>query len=226
MSWKPGDRRGVVFVSGIDTDCGKTYVTAHLAAYYHSQGVRVITQKPVQTGCVGMAEDLEVHRRVMGTGLMAEDREGLTCSYLFPVPASPHLSARLAGSRIETSRMEGDTRRLAERYDMVLVEGAGGLMVPLNDDEMTIGYIARNKFPLILVATSKLGAINHTLLSVEVCQKFGVDLQLIVYNRLPGDDKVMADDAYSVVCREARKLYSGLRIVDYTGDGSFAEAGL
>ena len=115
---------------------------------------------------------------------------------------------------------------LSGRYDMVIVEGAGGLMVPLTDEEMTIEYVAKNKLPLVLVASSKLGGINHALLSVEVCEKFGVDLQMIVYNRFPTDDKVMVDDSLEVISRNARKVYKGLKIVDLRSEDSWAEAGL
>lgn len=210
------------FVSGVDTDAGKTYVTARLAAQQRAEGVDVVTQKPVQTGCVGMAEDLEEHRRVMGCGILPDDREGLTCSYLFRKPASPALAARLEGATIDPTRIDADNRQLERRHQLVLMEGAGGLMVPLNDDLLTIDYVASRKLPLILVTTSKLGGINHALLSIEACKTRGIDLRVVVFNRLPADEKIMADDSLAEITKFARRLYPEAKVIDFTGQESLA----
>ncbi len=209
------------FISGVDTDCGKTYVAARLAAHLRASGRNVITQKPVQTGCTTVAEDLVEHRKVMGCNMLPEDREKRTCTYLFPIPASPHLSARLAGQSIDVSQISKDTQYLLQRYDIVLVEGAGGLMVPLTDELLTIQYVAAQKLPLILVTTSKLGGINHAILSMEVCRVYGVELHIVVYNRFPSDDKVMADDAYEVISQHAKRLFPNVNIVDFKSADSF-----
>lgn len=203
------------FVSGVDTDAGKTYVTSRIAAHMIKRGLDVITQKPVQTGCVGMAEDLEAHRQVMGCGMTVDDREGLTCTYLFRKPASPALAARLEGKTISPEAIDADTQELARRHDLVLVEGAGGLMVPLTDDLLTIDYVASRNIPLILVTTSKLGGINHALMSIEVCKTHGVDLRVIVFNRLPGDEDVMADDSLAEIRKFAVKLFPDAQIIDF-----------
>ena len=165
-----------MFISGVDTDSGKTYVTARLAAQLQAEGVDVSTQKPVQTGCDDIAEDLVEHRKVMGCGLLPDDTERLTCTYLFHKPASPALAASLECAVIDTERMAKDTDELCNRHDVVLTEGAGGLMVPLTDDILTIDYVAAHKLPLLLVTTSKLGGINHALLSIEACKTHGVEL--------------------------------------------------
>lgn len=209
------------FISGVDTDCGKTYVTAHLAAHLRCMGVSVITQKPVQTGCTDVAEDLVVHRHVMGCPMLPEDKEGRTCTYLFTKPASPHLAAKLDGQQIDPSAIAADTRFLEQRFDIVLVEGAGGLMVPLRKDLMTIDYVAEQKMPLILVATSHLGGINHAVLSIEACKTHGVRLHTVVFNRFPADDKVMADDAYDMIGRYAKATFPDVKYVDFRSSDSF-----
>lgn len=211
-----------LFVSGVDTDAGKTYVTARLAAQWMADGRKVITQKPVQTGCLGVAEDLVEHRKVMGCGLLPEDRDGLTCSFLFRKPASPALAARLEGAVIDPAKIDADTQALAKRYDVVLVEGAGGLMVPLLDDLLTIDYVASRRLPLALVATSKLGGINHALLSIEACKTHGVDLRLVVFNRLPQDEDVMADDALAAIRSFSSRLFPNAAVVDFRGQDSLA----
>lgn len=214
-------RYGAYFISGVDTDSGKTYVTARMAAYLRHRGVSVITQKPIQTGCVTVADDLVEHRKVMGCGMLLEDKEGRTCSYLFKKPASPHLAAKLEGVTIDPGKIDRDTRYLLSRYSIVLVEGAGGLMVPLNDDMLTIDYVASRRLPLILVTTSKLGGINHALMSIDVCKSHDIDLHTIVYNRLPGDDDVLANDAYEVIRKHALQLYPHVQIVDFRSSDSF-----
>ena len=85
----------VFFVSGIDTNVGKSYATGYLAKTWNEQGVRTITQKFIQTGNVGMSEDIELHRKIMGTGLLPEDESGLTMPEIFTYPCSPHLAAEI-----------------------------------------------------------------------------------------------------------------------------------
>ena len=121
----------VYFVSGIDTNIGKSYATGYIARTWNSEGRRTITQKLIQTGNTGMSEDIELHRRLMGCGLLPEDRERLTMPEIFSYPCSPHLAAEIDGRPIDLAGIERATVELSRRYDAVLLEGAGGLMVPL-----------------------------------------------------------------------------------------------
>lgn len=210
-----------LFISGVDTDSGKTYVTARLAAQLQAEGVDVITQKPVQTGCDDIAEDLVEHRKVMGCGLLPDDKERLTCTYLFHKPASPALAASLEGAVIDTERMAKDTDELCKRHEVVLTEGAGGLMVPLTDDILTIDYVAAHRLPLLLVTTSKLGGINHALLSIEVCKTHGVELKFVVFNRLPSDEKIMADDSLAAIKEFTARVFPSAKVIDFTDQTSF-----
>lgn len=175
----------IYFISGIDTDAGKSYCTAWLARELARNGRRIITQKFIQTGNVGHSEDIDLHRRITGTGYLPEDREGLTMPEIFSYPCSPHLAARIDNRPIDFDKIERATQELARRYDIVLVEGAGGLMVPLTDDYLTIDYIAEKKYPLIFVTSGKLGSINHTLLSFEAIRNRGIELDTVLYNLYP-----------------------------------------
>ena len=109
----------------------------------------------------------------MGIGMTEEDREGLTMPEIFSYPCSPHLAARIDNRPIDFGKIECATQELARRYDVVLVEGAGGLMVPLTEDYLTIDYIAEKQYPLVFVTSGKLGSINHTLLSFEAIRNRG-----------------------------------------------------
>ena len=172
----------IYFVSGIDTEIGKTYATGYLAKLWTAQGQRVITQKLVQTGNVDVSEDIAKHREIMGSGWFQEDHEKLTMPQIFSYPASPHLATRLDGRALDFAKIEAATKLLAERFDVVLLEGAGGLMVPLTAEILTIDYIAQHQFPVILVTSGGLGSINHTLLSLEALKHRGLDLYAVVYN--------------------------------------------
>ena len=161
----------IYFVSGIDTEIGKTYATGYLAKLWTEQGRRVITQKLVQTGNVDISEDIEKHREIMGSGWFQEDHDKLTMPEIFTYPASPHLATRLDGRDLDFAKIEAATKELAQRFEVVLLEGAGGLMVPLTTELLTIDYIAQHQFPVILVTSGRLGSINHTLfiLSLLFC---------------------------------------------------------
>ena len=186
----------IVFVSGIDTEIGKTVVTGWLAQQWAAQGEDVITQKLVQTGCVGASDDILLHRRIMGTGLFDEDRDGTTMPALFAYPASPHLSARLEQRPLDLAAIEAATARLCERYETVLIEGAGGLMVPLTEQLLTIDYVAGKGWPVLLVTSGRLGSINHTLLSLEALVARGIALHGVAWNsRDDSSDEVIAADS-------------------------------
>lgn len=178
-------KQNVYFVSGIDTDAGKSYATGFLAREWNKKGKRTITQKFIQTGNVGYSEDIDLHRRIMGIPPTREDKEGLTMPEIFSYPASPHLAARLDNRPIDFCKIKNATQELSERYDCVLLEGAGGLMVPLTTELLTIDYIARENYPLIFVTSGKLGSINHTLLSLEAIQKRNITLDTVLYNLYP-----------------------------------------
>jgi dethiobiotin synthetase len=146
------------------------------------QGKVVITQKLVQTGCKDRPEDILVHRNFMGTGWLTPDEQGLTCPYCFPLPASPHLAAEHAGAIVDPAFLDTATDTLAEQVDQMLIEGAGGLLVPLTRKLLLLDYLQGRGFPLILVTTPRLGSINHTLLCLEAIKQRDMDLLGLIYN--------------------------------------------
>lgn len=186
--------KNIYFVSGIDTDAGKSVATGALARLWRAEGRRVITQKFIQTGNRSISEDIELHRRLMGIPLQPEDLNGTTCPLIFTYPSSPQLAARMDGREIDLALVDRSSRKLLERYDTVLLEGAGGLFVPLTDTYSTIDYIAERKLPLILVTSSRLGSINHTVLSLEACRTRGIDVAMLVYNLYPVTDSPIVED--------------------------------
>lgn len=189
----------VVFVSGIDTGVGKTVVTGELARAAIAKGRDAITVKMVQTGNVGRSEDIEEHRRIMGVGELPEDAEGLTAPQIFAFPGSGHLAARLEGKRVNLKKITSSVEACARRRDLVLVESAGGLFVPLTSSVLTIDYLAERGWPLVLVTNGRLGSINHTLMSIETAVRRGIALLAVVYDWAPDVDPIIDEDTPATI---------------------------
>lgn len=189
----------VYFISGIDTDAGKSIVTGVVARTFMNKGVRVITQKFIQTGCVGISEDILKHREIMGIEPMEVDKDGTTCPYVMTYPASPHLAAEIDQVDIDVKVIHRSTEKLESMFEIVLLEGAGGLYVPVTRDYLTIDYIQEYGHPLILVSSSKLGSINHTLMSLELCRLRGIEVKYVVYNDFPNDSEFIKNDSITII---------------------------
>ncbi|QIM65881.1 dethiobiotin synthase [Mannheimia granulomatis] len=184
----------VIFIAGIDTNIGKTVATGWYAKKLATQGFSVITQKMIQTGCEKISDDIIAHRKIQGINLTEEDIQGITCPYVFRYPCSPHLAAQLEQQRILPEIITQSTELLSTKYDYVLLETAGGLLVPYNETETTLDYIQQQGHPLILVTSGKLGSINHTLLSLEVCKQRGINILSLIYNQYPSTDTIIEQE--------------------------------
>ena len=190
----------VYFVSGIDTNIGKSYATGYLARKWNEAGIRTITQKLVQTGNEDVSEDIALHER-------------LTMPEIFSYPCSPHLAAEIDRRPIDFDKIERATQTLSGRYDAVLLEGAGGLMVPLTRDLLTIDYIARHHYPLVFVTSGRLGSINHLLLSLEAADRRGIRLHTLVYNLFPEeDDALIRQDTEEYIRHLLKEKYPEARL--------------
>jgi len=193
---KKNNMAQVYIVCGIDTDCGKTYITGLLAKQCIEKGQKCITQKLVQTGCTtDIADDIREHRRIMQIPLLPEDYNHSTNPYVFKFPASPHLAAQLESATIDISILQQHIHTLAQSYDIVLSEAAGGLCVPLTPTYLFSDFIQQSGYPIILVSSSKLGSINHTLLSIEFCKTHNITIHAIVYNVFPDSDPEIAESS-------------------------------
>ncbi|MCC8177264.1 MAG: dethiobiotin synthase [Bacteroidales bacterium] len=196
-----------IFISGIDTDAGKSYCTGYIARKMMDEGLKVITLKPVQTGCSEWAEDILTHRRIMGIPMQPRDLDHTTAPIIFSYPASPHLAAEKDGGRIDLEVIDRAADALAEEYDVVLIEGAGGLMVPLTRDLLTIDYVAQRGWPVMLVTNARLGSINHTLLSLEALTARNIPVHSVVYNEYFDTDPVIAPDTREYIATYVSTYY-------------------
>ncbi len=194
MDEKFVDAPHVIFVTGTGTDVGKTYATGWLAKRMAQAGRKVITQKLIQTGCRDRSEDIEAHRRIMGIPMQPRDLDHTTDPIILSYPASPHLAAHIDGVELDYDVAARCTERLASEYDCVLVEGAGGLMVPLKEDFMTLDYIVQHNLPTAVVVNGQLGSTNHALLTLQALQRGGATLWSVVYNTYFDTDKIISDE--------------------------------
>ncbi|HCL57190.1 MAG TPA: dethiobiotin synthase [Spirochaetia bacterium] len=199
-----------IFVTGIDTGVGKTAAAGLLAKHLLEKGEKVITLKIVETGAAGFSEDIKTHRNIMGIALTEEDQKGLTCPYLFSLPASPRLSANREGKSIDCNKILSSLHELQKNYSTVILEGAGGLFVPLNERELIVDFIQKNRFPVVLVSSPRLGSINHTLLSLEALKNRGIKIIGIVYNLAVEADPLIVEDTRKTI----QDFYPKLPIVD------------
>lgn len=199
------------FISAIDTDAGKTMISGLIAKYFLEQGLNTITMKVSQTGCDEVSEDIEMHRKIMGIPMQEVDKVGITCPYIFKKPASPHLAAAKEKKTIDSGLIKDHYQKLTHQYDKVIVEGVGGLMVPLNKEELLIDMMQDWQLPVILVSSGKLGSINHTLLSLEVLKNRHIDLHGIIYNHYPITDKEITEDSCRLLKQYMKRYYPDTR---------------
>lgn len=199
--------KGIYFVTGIDTNVGKTAATGFIARELSDQGINVITQKMIQTGCIDESEDIVEHRRIMNIPLSDVDKDGTTCPYIFTYPCSPHLASKIDNRIIDIQTIDLATEKLAKQFDVVLLEGAGGIMVPVTDEYLTLDYMQDKGYPVILVTSGKLGSINHTLMTLELIRQRGLDIAMLVYNLYPKADEVLEADTMNYLKRYMSKYF-------------------
>jgi dethiobiotin synthetase len=178
-----GMNRGF-FITGTDTAVGKTMVTAALAALLRAARIDVGVMKPILTGCRRrhgrwILSDTRLLLRAAST----DDPPTLVTPYRFSLPASPLAAAQAARRPIDLHRIDAAYRALARRHDLMLVEGSGGLLVPLTTRSTTADLIDRLNLPVVIVARAGLGTINHTLLTVEAARRRRLTVVGIILNQ-------------------------------------------
>jgi dethiobiotin synthetase len=176
-----GHTKKGVFVAGTDTGVGKTVVAAGLVRLARNTGIRAIAVKPIETGCQVRSGMLFPED---GAFLVDAAEKHLTLDecvpFRFSLPASPARAAAMEGRGLKLVDVEQHVRALAEDADLTIVEGAGGLMVPIQGKLMMIDLAERLGYPTLLVGRTKLGTLNHTLLSVNALRQRGMRVAGIV----------------------------------------------
>lgn len=190
-------QRQIYFVTGTDTDVGKTHVSALLLARAASLGQRCYAIKPISAGCEqntkGEWESADANRLKQYASVELIDE--LLAPIRLPAAASPHIAAQLAGERLQAARVVGHIRAgLSTRASHILVEGAGGWRVPINMQENISDIAKQLRLPVILVVGIRLGCLNHALLTAEMILRDGLPLAGWVANCIdPHDPHVEAE---------------------------------
>lgn len=174
-----------IFITGTDTGVGKTIVAATLARLLRMRGVDVGVMKPATSGCREEQGRLVSDDALLLCRAAACECDGDVAPYLLREPLAPSEAARIDGVRIEADRLRACYDRLASRHDFMIVEGAGGLMVPLADQLLATDLIKLLELPLVVVARPNLGTVNHTLLTCYSARQLGLSVAGVVINNFP-----------------------------------------
>ncbi|MBW7475144.1 dethiobiotin synthase [Paenibacillus oenotherae] len=201
-----------LFVTGTDTGVGKTLITAALAAALRAEGRNVGVWKPVQSGASIGSGDTDAERLLRGSGI--DERPESVAPFSFEAPLTPLLAARAAGIEISLEAIAAGGLPLMERYESLLIEGAGGVAVPLTHDALVIDWIAALGTPVLIVARSSLGTINHTLLTGFMLRQRGIEVAGVVLNDGPGPAAALEADDPSIAGNASLiEQYSGMRVL-------------
>jgi dethiobiotin synthetase len=186
-----------LFVTGTDTGVGKTEVSCALLTEARAGGLDVVAMKPAQSGLTpGEPSDAERLRAACG-GI--EPLEAI-CPYTFGAPLAPAVAARIEGRALSFDAVLAAARALAARHAAILVEGAGGLLVPLTDEHTYADLAVALGLPVLVVARAGLGTVNHTALTIEALERRGLAIAGVVLNRTaPEDDPSVPFNAAEIV---------------------------
>lgn len=202
------------FITGTDTDCGKTYVSCQLVDYLKSQEKQVIAVKPVASGCIKkegqlMSEDallLEQHQGDMAIEI---------CPWRFKNPISPHLAAEESGDVLSIKAITAYCLDdVFAGFDYQLIEGAGGLMAPLNSSETWLDFLSYSQIPVILVVGMRLGCLNHALLSELALNSKGIQCAGWIANCLDHKMLALTENINTLIAKLSSPL---LATIDYKG---------
>lgn len=188
------------FVTGTGTDIGKTVVTSLLVDFFNEDDASYFPYKPIQTGAIEhegnlLAPDPEVYKKAMEGSI--EDR---FYTYLLKTASSPHLAAKEENVTFDVANIHHDLQKLQEKYTGVIVEGAGGLYVPITEDGYCmIDFMKELNFPVILVGEAGLGTINHTVLSIKALEACDIPMAGIILNGSKQENELLEKDNIKMI---------------------------
>lgn len=198
-----------IFVTGTGTGVGKTRVCGLLLGFLRRQGIDAVYQKWVATGPASPPSDLSECLRLAGIR-GKQHREAASVIYHFPLPVSPHLAARQVNRVVDPENIRQKYAETAKKHEIVIVEGAGGILVPLNENLLLADLVAELKPPTLIVAKSGLGTINHSLLTLEALRRRGIPvLGLVFSDSRENEDELVADDNGRIIASKGETRVLG-----------------
>lgn len=191
-----------IFITGTDTGVGKTVVASALAIALKSMGYRVGVMKPLETGCKRAGKRIIPSDAIfLKEAVKAKDSLSIINPYRFEMPLAPAVASELKGVRIDISRILESYNILRERYEVVIVEGAGGILVPVYKDYLFLDLIRDMGIPILVVARARLGTINHTLLTVRCAQDYGIQVIGFIMNHTRSEKHDLSEETNSLVIK-------------------------
>jgi len=171
-----------LFITGTDTDVGKTYITAGLAITLRKMSIDVGVMKPFAAGVAQKkgfkSEDVEI----LSNAAQINDSESLVNPQFFPISASPYTAWKKLKIKPKIPLILSSFKKLSKKHDMMLVEGMGGTLTPILKNYYITNLIKDMKIPTVIVTRSKVGTVNHTLMTVMMCQKYKIPIKGIIIN--------------------------------------------
>jgi len=205
-----------IFITGTDTGVGKTYVACGIARELRNQGIDVGVMKPAETGC-GMRNGVLYPKDARALARSAEVHDSIRRinPYRFRTPVAPLVAAGLERKRIDPARIIRCYKALSEKHDFMIVEGAGGILVPLRRDMTFLDLCREIGLPVLIVARPNLGTINHTLLTVQALQQSRIPVAGICINDSRGARRGVAERTSLAVIEDLSKA----PVLDRIGHG-------
>ncbi len=179
-----------LFVTGTDTDVGKTYITAGLAVAFRKMGIDVGVMKPFAAGKAQKKGYKSEDIVILSKAAQACDPENLVNPQFFKIPASPYTAWKTLKTKPKVSTILSSFKKLTKLHDMILVEGMGGIMTPILEDYYITNLIKEMKIPTVIVTRSKIGTVNHTIMTIKMCEKYKIPVKGIIINNF--------DDGYPI----------------------------
>ena len=171
-----------IFITGTDTDVGKTYITSGLAITLQKMGIDVGVMKPFAAGVKQKkgfkSEDVEI----LSNSSKVDDPEELLNPQFFPISASPYTAWKKLKIKPKIQLVISSFKKLSKKHEILLIEGMGGVMTPILKNYFVTDLIKDMRIPTIIVTRSKIGTVNHTIMTVKMCQKYKIPIKGIIIN--------------------------------------------
>jgi len=175
-----------LFITGTDTDVGKTYITVGLAVTFRKMGIDVGVMKPFAAGTAQKKGYKSTDIVMLSKAAQACDPEKLVNPQFFPIPASPYTAWKNLKIKPKISTILTSFKKLTKLHDVLLVEGMGGIMTPILKDYFVTNLIKEMKIPTVIVTRSRIGTVNHTIMTVKMCEKYKIPIKGIIINDFDG----------------------------------------
>lgn len=181
-----------LFIIGTDTGVGKTLITASLS-WKLSKKYNISVMKPFATGNKIFSKEYNSKDlAIISKSINLQEKQSLLNPSYYNLPSSPYMAYKLLNSRPPNLNLIlKNINYLKNKYDLVLVEGIGGLMVPLNRKYTLLNFIKKTKLDVIIITTPRLGTLNHTLLTVKICELNSINVKGLIVNKMPSNPNIV-----------------------------------